>query len=455
MRRLAIDDIGVFSELVLGRCLQPFHLRWIEHQRQNRRSLLLAPRGFGKSSSCTVLYILWRLLQNPNFRVGIISNTSSQAEALLSEIKQLSQSESFREAFPQYKPGDRWTNAEVTFSTKTSVTKEANITALGAEGAIISRHFDFIIGDDLVTQDNTRTESQRKKLEIFFFQTLMPCLEPEGSIHLVGTRYDHGDLYGHLMATSYASCALVDKAIQDDGTSLWEEKFNIDQLREMQRDYGTANFAMQYQNDASLSKGDIFKEDWIQFYTTPPEMKFIYQGVDLAISAKEGADYFAIVTVGVDYNHNFYVLDAYRSRTSFLGQQQVIIQKFREFDPITVVIESNAYQAAQIQALRATEPTIRLTPLNTHKDKVTRAQRISSYFESKKVFFRRDMTGIVEEVLRMPNGEHDDLFDALEFAISKSLVGVRRRRQNEPGIFSGTDPTLGRNDPVLRAFKRL
>jgi len=434
LKRLALDDIGVFAEMVLGRQLESFHLRWIEYQQQNRKSLILAPRGFGKSSSCTILYVLWCIARDANLRVAIISNTSSQAEALLSEVKQLAQSEPFREVFPEIKAGERWTNSEVTFSTKTSVTKEANITALGAEGAIISRHFDLIIGDDLVNQENSRTDLQRKKLATFFFQTLMPCLEPHGSIHLVGTRYDHGDLYGTLIASSYKQCARIDQAIQKDGTSLWEEKFSIKQLKQMQVDYGSANFAMQYQNDASLSQGEIFKEEWIQFYSTAPEFKFVVQGVDLAISSKQDADYFAMVTIGIDYNHCIFILDAYRNKLSFLGQQQVIIQKFKRFDPVTVTIESNAYQAAQIHALRATEPTIRVSPLNTHRDKVTRARRISSYFESKKVFFRRDMVDLIDELLRMPNGDHDDLFDALEFAISQSLIGVRRKRAVEPGL---------------------
>jgi predicted phage terminase large subunit-like protein len=434
LRRLALDDIGVFSEMVLNRQLEPFHHRWIEHQQRSRKSLILAPRGFGKSSSCTILYILWRVAADPNLRVAIIGNTSSQAEALLSEVKQLAQSEPFSEVFPEIKAGERWTNSDVTFSTKTSVTKEANITALGAEGAIISRHFDLIIGDDLVNQENSRTDLQRKKLETFFFQTLMACLEPHGSIHLVGTRYDHGDLYGTLIASSYKQCARIDQAIQKDGTSLWEEKFSIKQLRQMQIDYGSANFAMQYQNDASLSQGEIFKEDWIQFYSTAPEFKFVVQGVDLAISSKQDADYFAMVTIGIDYNHCIYILDAYRNKLSFLGQQQVIIQKFKRFDPATVTIESNAYQAAQIHALRATEPTIRLAPLNTYRDKVTRARRISSYFESKRVFFRRDMVDLIDELLRMPNGDHDDLFDAMEFAISQSLIGVKKKRAYEPGL---------------------
>ena len=46
------------------------------------------------------------------------------------------------------------------------IKKEATVSALGASGAVVSKHFDIIIGDDLVGFENARTEAQRKEYSL-------------------------------------------------------------------------------------------------------------------------------------------------------------------------------------------------------------------------------------------------------------------------------------------------
>lgn len=435
LRQLAESDINVFSEKIIGFKLQSFHRKWVRFQIKNRKSVILGPRGFAKSTSCNITYCLWRLIKNPNLRILIVSNTHSQAQAFLSEIKQhIENNETFKEVFPEIMPGSRWTDSEIVLSAKTSITKEANISALGAGGPIVSKHVDLLLVDDIVNEENSRTETQRKKLESWFYQTLMPTLEPDGKIHILGTRYNYHDLYGQLIQGAYGDHFLVSRAITDEGKSLWEKRFPLKKLKEMRKEYGSVHFAMQFQNDATLAKGEIFKEEWLQYYTEVPELKYMFQGVDLAISQKENADYFAMVTVGVSYDRKIYVLDAYQGRLTFKQQQEAIIRKFKEFDPVAVAIETNAYQAAQVQNLKALEPSIRVVPLHTHKDKVTRARMISPYFEDGRVHVKKGMYHLLEQLLQFPYGRHDDLFDALEFAVSRSVRGVRKVRASEPGL---------------------
>ena len=53
--------------------------------------------------------------------------------------------------------------------------------------------------DDVVDDDNSRTEHQRQKLLTWYRKVLLPCLEPNGEIHAIGTRYHPMDLYGHFL----------------------------------------------------------------------------------------------------------------------------------------------------------------------------------------------------------------------------------------------------------------
>ena len=61
--------------------------------------------------------------------------------------------------------------------------------------------------------------------------------------------------------------------------------------------------------------------------------------------------------------------------------------------------------------------------INTSKDKVTRAMRRSANFENHKVYFREGMDDLEECLLLFPEVDHDDLFDALDFAMTMADGG--------------------------------
>ena len=110
-------------------------------------------------------------------------------------------------------------------------------------------------------------------------------------------------------------------------------------------------FACQYLNDPSGGDNMIFKEEWFQYYDTLPMRQAadesyggnyrtaplrVYQGVDLAISQRESADYFAMVTIGVDEAHNIYVLDTFRGRLTFEKQLRRIRELAARFHPLRI-----------------------------------------------------------------------------------------------------------------------
>ena len=112
-----------------------------------------------------------------------------------------------------------------------------------------------------------------------------------------------------------------------------------------------------------------------------------------------------------------YVLDVFRARLSFERQLQTVVEKAREFDPVRIAVEATAYQAAFTQVLTSRTP-LPVRQVFPHKDKVTRAWRLSALFENGKVLFGSGQDALWEELLAFPDGEHDDLFDAFECAVS-------------------------------------
>jgi len=432
-----------FIKDVLGYKLEGFHKEWLDIQIQNKKSLILAPRGHGKSTICTIAYPLWRLLNNPDLRILIVSNTSAQACAFLREIKAHLQTNPFiRKHFPDL-AGAPWSENELNLSIRRIKAKEPSITALGILGPVISRHYDLIILDDVVDEQNSASQNQREKLVLWYYKALLPCLEPDAELHIIGTRYHYLDFYGHLIANDFARSHWIYRAIDNKNgyreSSLWEEKFPLSLLLEIRKQAGSTIFNSQYQNDIELMKGAIFKPEWIKYYDALPQRLEKIIGIDLAISEKEHADFFAIAVIGLEpKTGKIYVLDIFRDRLSFKNQILSTIQLFQKHNQedspvLRVCVENNGYQEAFAQELRRKGLPVRSVP--RIKDKISRAYQLQAKIETSIVMFPRQNTdALIQELILFPESEHDDLFDALELAVSQSRNFIKPFPKSLPQV---------------------
>lgn len=115
-------------------------------------------------------------------------------------------------------------------------------------------------------------------------------------------------------------------------------------------------------------------------------------GCDLAISEKEQdkGDYFVLMVIGVDADHNVYVLDYVKERLTFNTQLNTIIDYGRNKFPMVerIGVETVAYQKSLAQELRRLS-LLPIININTSKDKVTRAMRRSANFETTRYILER------------------------------------------------------------------
>jgi len=417
----------IFIKNILGYELEWFHEEWLHFQFENKASLILAPRGHGKSTICTVCYPLWKLLRNTDLKILIVSNTQAQACAFLREIRaNLESNDWIRDNFPDL-AGRPWSEDELNLKIRRSISKEANLTAMGVFGPIISKHYDIIILDDIVDEETAMSARQRERLRLWYYKTLLPCLEPDGELHIMGTRYHYLDLYGHLINAEFGEHHRIYRAIQatESGEqALWENKFSLTLLKAKRRDAGPAIFNSQYQNDVEMMKGAIFRPEWILYYSSPGERLEKIIGIDLAISEKESGDYFALTVAGRDKRgEKIFVLDAVRARLSFSKQIKMALNYFEKHNlpdsaVVRVAVESNGFQEAFAQKLR--EAGLPVKSVVRVRDKVSRAFQIQARFENGEIFFpKTGSEDLIQELLLFPEAEHDDLFDALEIAVTQ------------------------------------
>lgn len=466
IRQMCIERFDFFCAFVLKYEVHDFHIKMMEHRLIRRRSLVLAGRGFGKSTILDVAWLLWKLVQMPNVRVCIASKTGDQAKAFLGEIKaHMERNDDFIAIFGNMR-GNLWNENEITIATRTKIKKEPTITAVGAGAGIPGRHFDIIIGDDIVDEANSATPHQRDALRKWFYLTLSPTLEPDedAEFHIIGTRWNPDDLYGKLAKKDKQTGEYADEdfgpnvcvipaiyVVQDEeGKSVeksqWEVKFPVKTLQKIRRNMGIELFNLGYQNKAEITEGGIIKLENLEPYMwkgistemgtcygglgglrPPDEELIIFQGVDPAISLKQTADFFVHVTIGVSIlDNHIYVLEVIKGRFTLQKQVEIIIGQNEKWNPRKIGIESIAYQQALVQAVLGEVNYLPVLEVRPRKDKTQRATVFSAFTERHEIHLHIGDIEMLECLVMMPSPEdgHDDLFDGIDIATEAAKTSV-------------------------------
>jgi predicted phage terminase large subunit-like protein len=439
------DRIDILAREVLGYEVQPFHFAMMRWQFLHPQNLQLAFRGAGKTTACTVAKCIHYILKNRNIRILIASKTSGHAVSCLHEIKtQLEDNQRLKEVFGDLVDKDKWNEEAIEVAGRTIAAKEPTVMTLGIGGQAIGKHFDVVIADDLVDEDNSRTEYMRQRIKNWFYKVLYPTLEPGAHLHVLGTRYHFNDLYGHLQENEMDGHCQIIPALNEAGQSPWPDRYPATHFVELRKRMGLIIFNSQYQCDTEAMKGEMFQYDWMREVGPEevPEDAVVAIGVDLAIKEKETADCFALVAIAATKDGRIYVIDHYSGHLSFSKQTAKILEWWRtgvhgwtaRENIIWVAIETNQYQEAQAQVLRETEAEMPIKQIHTIKDKVTRGWKLAAKFEEGRVFIVKGQPDMIEHLVLFPSGRFKDLFDALDHAVSAAFGKRARRNRDEPGL---------------------
>lgn len=429
-----LADLFLFAREVLGYdLLGPLHLGWYEALLRHQYMLLLSPRSHLKTSAVTIAYVLWRLVQNPNLRILILNEVLANAQNFLREIKEhITSNPRFRARYGTLDAAaTKWTESSIVVP-RPRIMKEPSIAVCGVLGTVVSMHPDLIIADDLVSTNNSQTPLQRSKLSHWFRTVVLPMLEPNGQMAVIGTRYHYGDLYSELLADpGFAKWAkVIQKAEWRDDAGerhiLFPERFSAEKLDDLKGSMGSVAFNCQMLNDPSGLEGSDFKVAWLDQgrYEHLPDRPTIFSGVDLAIGRSEGNSRFAVVTIALDRDNTVFVAHAYRDRIAFVEQLGAVKRIHKNHRPRLIAVEANGYQSAFIESLR-TDPETKLLPLkavNTQGDKHARLRGLAPLFESGAIRLPRREAGVwveqlEEELLQFPRAQSDDMLDALWIAL--------------------------------------
>lgn len=397
---------------------------------KGRNIVILEPRGAAKTTWVNTILLTWLLSKYKDLRVGLVSNTDTQAKDFSRAIKYTIESnDNHREIFPDCTPSpSKWTDKEwLRSGSRWHGSKDVSVYAVGVGGAIISKRFDLLLMDDILDEENTQTIDQREDVETWFKKTLKPCLAPDGVVVAIGTRWGENDLYEQLMSPttkggmgydSHVVSALTEK--NGELVSYWPEYWPVKRLLEEKAQMGSPLFSCAYQNDISgLLEGNIFKGPFQHFDHLPEGKRYtIRMGVDLAFSERERADYSARAITAQDEDGNYYVLSVYRDKRES-HHVEFIVDGWQAYPNTNlVVIESVQAQSTIIQRLMEEYPRMPVEGRRADRDKTTRARAVAAKYEAHKVFHHSSLRGssFETELLSFPKG-HDDMVDALGYSM--------------------------------------
>lgn len=403
-----------------------------------RRMIVTMPPRHGKTELCTRLFPCWFTAKNPGAQVIVAGYSESFAqEEFGSEIRNHMLKKEFGQIFPGciLDPNSKSSSFIKTISRN-------KITITGVGGKINGKGADLMIIDDPIKNDEEADSlSHRNKIANWYASTVRSRMMPGGRILIIMTRWHEDDLVGRILDPEGPGKNAISKwkilhlpAIFNEGTkderALWHEWYPLEELHAIKEDMTDKRwwYAM-YQGSPSPEDGEYFKKVMMKTYKfadcPKKENLRIYCAMDLALTKVTRNDKTCFITVGIDKDGVIWVLDVIWERREADDMMEEMIAEMLIHSPMMLWGEKGQIARAigpfMRKRMRELECWTIIDEIGTNADKQAKSRSIRGRMSQGMVMFPEEAhwwPDAQQEMLKFPNGRHDDFVDAL------SLIGL-------------------------------
>lgn len=473
IRQVAEDDLYFFATLVHPeRLYGDVHKKAFKALQNNDypNFLLLLPRAHMKSH-CLAVWCEWWITKHPETTILYISATTTLAEAQLYAIKNTLDSDIYgfywpEMVHPEEGKREKWSAGAIAVDhpvRKAEGVRDMTVIASGLSTNTTGLHADVIVPDDVVVPDNAYTEEGRRKVAASMSQ-MASILNTGGLVKACGTRYHPNDQYSLWMdqvvptydengdySGQETIWSVMEEVVEVNGTYLWPRGtredgkafgFNQKELNRISAMYtDRTQFHAQYYNDPNDPESNRVNQDRFQYYDKKyltqesgswyfKDRKLnVFAAIDFAYSLTKGADYTAIVVIGVDSDSNIYVLDLDRFKADKIQEYYSRVVKLHSYWGFRKIrAEITAAQKIIVNDLkdkiRFSGSFIKIDEYRPTRHEGSKEERMRAtleprYADMKVYHYIGGYTPALEEELILARPKHDDLKDTLA-----SVIGI-------------------------------
>lgn len=316
---------------------------------------------------------------------------------------------------------------------------------------------DFILLDDVIDEDNAKTEEQRTKVNERIYGAVMNTLAPRSeaptSMVLMLQTPLHNEDAIELSAKDPEWLHLVYSCFDQYGRSRWPARFPTEELatkkqgfinrnmlsvwmREMEvtiTNNETAYFSRMWLDDHVVQRsGYVLEEDWLDDNCRYPRGMVFYMGVDPTPPPKDTKqnssqdlrrlDNAVIQVVGC-YGGHVFDMENYKTKSpnpvEFINKIMELAKKWRVmkigFESLLFARTTKFYLEQEM--LKRNE-YYRVEPIEDRRKKSVRIrQELTDLFFGGKVHIRKDNQDFKNEYYAYPDTDHDDNLDAFCMAL--------------------------------------
>lgn len=420
------------------------------------RLIVTFPPRHGKSELTSRRFPAWLVGRDPYRHVIFATYNQPFAEDYGRDVRGIMQSNQYKQVFPDV------VLAKGSAAADRLKTEQGGMLAfVGRGGSTTGRGADYLIVDDpLKDRAEANSATVREELWAWFNDTLSTRLMSDtGAIIIIMTRWHEDDLVGrltdpanpHYNAEEAANWKIIDiPAIAGDddvlgrepGAALWPERFGLDYLLGFKR-RNPVGFSALYQQKPTPEDGDFFKADIIKAYRHEdlPRNLRVYAASDHAVGTKQTNDKTCLLIVGVDDQDNIWLLDCWWKRAKTDEVVEAMIKLMKRWKPLVWWAESGHISKSigpfLYKRMREEKVYISIREQVPSQDKQARAQSINGRMAMGMVRFPAFAAWYEEakqELLKFPQGRHDDFVDAIAhvgMGLDRIIRAPQEQEKNE------------------------